>query len=138
MQGWWCEMRKVINAMMGVVCSSCLQHAMRAWDWSVAYSQPQLFFSHVLFVIDGQCQWQYQGFNSNGALPHQIGKRKMQTIEQIARKVRRMASHLTVAEQDAIIANRVASSNREAARAAEPAQPIMRRRVTATGIVLAS
>jgi hypothetical protein len=52
-----------------------------------------------------------------------------------------MASHLTVAEQDAIIANRVASSNREAARAAEPAQPaqpIMRRRVTATGIVLAS
>lgn len=61
----------------------------------------------------------------------------MQTEAQIARKVRRMAAHLTVAEQDAIIAKRVAASHREAARAAEPCQPIMRRRVTATRIVVA-
>ena len=61
----------------------------------------------------------------------------MQTVEQIARKVRRMASHLTVAEQNAIISKRVSASNREVARAAEPVRPIMRRRVTATGIVVA-
>jgi hypothetical protein len=43
-------------------------------------ASPNYFFRHVRFMIDGQCQWQYQGFNSNGALPNQIGKRKMQTI----------------------------------------------------------
>lgn len=59
----------------------------------------------------------------------------MQAEAQIARKVRRMAAHLTAAEQDAIIAKRVAASQREAARAAEPHQPIMPRRVTATRIV---
>lgn len=61
----------------------------------------------------------------------------MQTEAQIARKVRRMASHLTVAEQDAIIAQRLAASHRESARAAEPRQPLMPRRVTASRIVVA-
>lgn len=59
----------------------------------------------------------------------------MQTEQQIARKVRRAAAHLTVAEQDAIIAKRVAASRREAARAAEPVQPLIRRAVTPTRIV---
>lgn len=59
----------------------------------------------------------------------------MQTIEQIARKVRRAAAHLTAAEQDAIIAKRVSASQREAARAAEPKIGLLPRRVTATRII---